>query len=101
MVLWYHNGSPERTNIDDAQLFVSDRNAFAGKPIAVVTGTADTDHPRAVDAAIVDWLKEIGTTARHLYLGDWGVEGNGHMIILEQNSDEVANLFIQWIRSEP
>ena len=91
----------ERTNIDDAQLCVSDRNAFAGKPIAVVTGTADTDHPRAVDAAIADWLKEIGATARHLYLGDWGVEGNGHMIMLEQNSDEVANLIIQWIRSEP
>jgi len=32
---------------------------------------------------------------------DWGVEGNGHMIMLEQNSDEVANLIIQWIRSEP
>ena len=91
----------ERTNIDDAQLCVSDRNAFAGKPIAVVTGTADTDHPRAVDAAIVDWLKEIGATARHLYLGDWGVEGNGHMIMLEENSDEGANLIIQWIRSEP
>lgn len=56
--------------------------------------------PRAVDAAIVDWLKEFGATARHLYLGDWGVEGNGHMIMLEQNSDEVASPIIQWIRSE-
>jgi hypothetical protein len=88
----------ERTNIDNAQLHISDFSAFQGKPIAVVTGTADIDHPKALDAEIVDWLKANGAGAQHIYLGDLGLEGNGHMVMLEENSDEVASQLIQWIR---
>ena len=88
----------ERSNIDNAQLHISDFSAFQGKPIAVVTGTADIDHPKALDAEIVDWLKANGAGAQHIYLGDLGIEGNGHMVMLEENSDEVASQLIQWIR---
>ena len=88
----------ERTNIDDAQLRVSDFQGYLGKPIAVVTGTADIDHPKALDAEIVDWLKSHGARANHLYLGDLGIEGNGHMMMLEDNSDDVALKIIDWIK---
>jgi pimeloyl-ACP methyl ester carboxylesterase len=88
----------ERTNIDAAQLRVVDFRGYAAKPVAVVTGTADTDHPRAADARIVDWLNANGARATHLYLGDRGIEGNGHMMMLEDNSDAIAREIIDWIR---
>lgn len=84
----------ERTNIDDAQLRVDDFRGFLDKPVLLVTGTADMDHPRRLDASIVDWLNDHGARARHLYLGDEGVEGNGHMMMLEDNCDEVARIII-------
>jgi pimeloyl-ACP methyl ester carboxylesterase len=88
----------ERTNIDGAQLRVADFSGLGGKPVLLITGTADADHPRALDASIVDWLNAHGATARHLYLGDIGIEGNGHMMMLEDNSDEIADVLIRHLR---
>jgi hypothetical protein len=30
-------------------------------------------------------------------LGDRGVSGNGHMMMIENNSDEVAKLILSWV----
>jgi hypothetical protein len=32
-------------------------------------------------------------------LGDLGITGNGHMLMLERNSDALAQLIIDWIES--
>jgi pimeloyl-ACP methyl ester carboxylesterase len=87
----------ERTNIDGVQLRVEDRSGFAGKRVLVVTGTDDIDHPRELDGRIVQWLGDGGAQAEHLYLGDIGISGNGHMMMLEDNSSQIAAVIDRWI----
>jgi pimeloyl-ACP methyl ester carboxylesterase len=87
----------ERLNVKGMQLRVDDPGLFQSKPIVVVTGTEDIDHPRAADGAIVDWLRDAGAAAEYIYLGDRGIVGNGHMMMLEENNDEIAEIIIDWI----
>lgn len=72
---------------------------FRGKPVLVLTGTNDLGHARAVDEPIADWLNANGAEADFIYLGDLGITGNGHMLMLERNSDALAQLIIDWIES--
>ena len=84
----------ERANVGGSQLRVGEPQRLAGLDITVVTGSADLDHPREVDAGLVDWWRAQGAKARLMWLADHGIEGNGHMMMLEANSDEVADLLI-------
>jgi hypothetical protein len=87
----------ERQNVRGSQLRVSDPKKLAGKRILVVTGTADLDHAKEVDGAIVTWLNAHRAKAELCYLADRGIVGNGHMLMLEENSDEIADIIIRWI----
>ncbi len=88
----------ERTNIGGAQLRVDDLSSFAGKPILVVSGTDDADHPKAASLELIGWLNSVGAGAELLYLGDAGVQGNGHMLMLEDNSSDIASRIIDWLQ---
>jgi hypothetical protein len=58
---------------------------LADVPIAVVSGEQSFALPG--DAATVAFLRQAGCrTAEHLQLGDLGVHGNGHMMMLERNT---------------
>ena len=89
----------ERGNIGGSQLKVTNTAPFTNKPILVVTADHDRDHTREVDGAVADWLREIGAAAEFCYLPDRGIAGNGHMMMLEQNSGEIADLIADWIDS--
>jgi pimeloyl-ACP methyl ester carboxylesterase len=89
----------ERQNIDGSQLRVRDTAGFGGKPILIVTGTDDVDHPRDIDGRIAEWLTGLGARVDYRYLADSGIVGNGHMMMLEDNSDEIAALIDDWIGS--
>jgi pimeloyl-ACP methyl ester carboxylesterase len=89
----------ERQNIEGSQIRIRDTSQFRGKPILVVTGTEDIDHPRDVDGRIATWLAEQGAKVDYWFLGDKGISGNGHMMMLETNSDEIAALIAGWIKS--
>jgi pimeloyl-ACP methyl ester carboxylesterase len=89
----------QRRNIRGSQLKVTDLSNYRGKRILVMTGTADVDHPRKLDEAIVEWLNQNGAKADFLYLGDHGIEGNGHMMMLEKNSDALAEQVVSWIEN--
>lgn len=89
----------QRQNVAGSQLNVTDMANFDGKPILVITGEHDIDHPREVDGAIVDWLNENGAAAEFNFLVDNVVGGNGHMIMLEDNSGEVAAIIADWIET--
>src|SRR5262249_19496731 len=60
----------QRRNIRGSQLKVADLSNYRGKRILVMTGTADIDHPRELDGAIVEWLNQNGAKSDFLYLGD-------------------------------
>lgn len=87
----------QRQNVDGSQLKIENTAPFAGKPVLVVTGSDDTDHAREVDGAVADWLAEIGAQPEYRFLPDEGIDGNGHMLMLEDNSDEIAALIGEWI----
>ena len=87
----------ERLNLGGSQLQVGNPNTFAGKPVLIVTGTDDRDHSREPDGEIADWLSSTGAAVDYWYLADLGIEGNGHMLMLEDNSDEIAGLISGWL----
>ena len=87
----------ERQNVDASQLRVADTRPFRDKPILMVTGAEDVDHTRELDGAIADWLRDIGAAIEFRFLADEGIAGNGHMLMLEDNSDAIAGLIVDWI----
>ena len=87
----------QRLNVAGSQVRVRDPGCFAGLPVLVVTGSEDLEHPRETDEAIVDWLRENGAAAEFNWLADSGIEGNGHMLMLERNSRVVAELVCDWL----
>ena len=70
---------------------------LTGAKALIVTGTADTNHRRDDDEAIAHFLRGLGADAQFLYLGDIGIEGNGHMLMSEDNSYEIAELVAERI----
>jgi pimeloyl-ACP methyl ester carboxylesterase len=87
----------ERQNVHGRQVRLGDPRKLAGKRILVITGTADLDHAREVDGAIVTWLNANGAKADFCFLGDRGIVGNGHMLMLEENSDAIAGIILDWL----
>lgn len=64
-------------------------------PIAVLT--AQASWMRESNAQLVAWLKVSGANVDHLKLEEHGIQGNGHMMMLEKNSASVAKLVLDWI----
>jgi hypothetical protein len=89
----------QRRNIRGSQLKVTDLSNYRGRRILVMTGTEDVDHPRKLDESIVEWLNQNGAKADFIYLGDRGIVGNGHMMMLEKNSDALAEHIVSWIEN--
>jgi hypothetical protein len=70
---------------------------FVEMPVLVVTGQASYHAP--YDWATVAYLRQAGVKkTSHLVLEEQGVYGNGHMLFLEKNSDEIALLVYEWIK---
>ncbi len=95
-----HTGSRllyERLNVRGSQLKISDSSCFEGKPVLIVTGGEDLEHPRHVDEEISDWLVAQGALAQFAWLPDQGIVGNGHMLMMERNSDQVADRILEWL----
>ncbi|KAI1116489.1 Alpha/Beta hydrolase protein [Nemania sp. NC0429] len=67
------------------------------KGIPAVVVTAQASYHAQYDWATVEYLKQAGVRAEHLKLEDRGVLGNGHMMYMEKNSDQVAAEIIKWI----
>jgi pimeloyl-ACP methyl ester carboxylesterase len=82
-----------------------DRNkveAIKGTPILVLYGDNAKDHPRwskirqgGVDYTAV--LKSAGGSIDVVDLPDVGVKGNSHMVMMDKNSDAVAELIQKWL----
>lgn len=46
---------------------------------------------------IVDFLRQAGVRTEHLRLEEQGIHGNGHAMMLERNSDEIACVLHRWL----
>ena len=84
----------ERFNIGGRALKVSDPQNLRATPILIVTGDHDLRHSREFDAATAAFFG-----AEFVWLPDRGINGNGHMMMLEDNSDEIAVLILAWLET--
>lgn len=69
--------------------------SLAQTPILIVTGDHDPRHPRAMDQATARYLG-----AEFIWLPDEGSSGNGHMPMIEDNSDEIADRLLAWLLAQ-
>ncbi len=68
---------------------------LANVPVAVVMSEASYHAP--YDHCTVAYLRQAGVRTDFIRLADHGVRGNGHMMMLEKNSDDIARVMDQWI----
>jgi len=65
-------------------------------PIVIVTGEASFHGP--YEHCVVKFLEQAGVHPTWLNLGAMGIHGNGHMMMLEKNSDQIADVIEKWVR---
>jgi pimeloyl-ACP methyl ester carboxylesterase len=64
-------------------------------PILIVT--AEASYHAAYDHCTVKFLEQAGVHPTFVKLGDAGIRGNGHMLMLEKNSVDIARIIERWI----
>ena len=69
--------------------------SFAGKPVALFTGSASAFRDFAPPT--VDFLNTMGADATWIPLEQYGITGNGHGLIFEANAHEAVKPVIDWI----
>jgi len=76
------------------------RTAFVGRAISrnpVVIISAEASYHAAYDHCTAAYLKQAGVANAHVRLADLGVRGNGHMMMIEKNSDAIAAVIEGWL----
>jgi pimeloyl-ACP methyl ester carboxylesterase len=66
-----------------------------GFPVLNVSGEASYHRPYA--HCIAKWLNQAGVKTTYVRLEDVGLRGNGHQMMSEKDSAEIAKFFIQWL----
>jgi pimeloyl-ACP methyl ester carboxylesterase len=64
-------------------------------PILVMT--AEASYHAAYDHCTVKFLQQAGVEPTWIKLGEAGIHGNGHMVMLEKNNTEIAELMSRWL----
>ncbi len=64
-------------------------------PILIVTSEASYHTP--YDHCTVKYLEQAGVHPTWIKLGDAGIHGNGHMMMLEKNNMEIAGVMSGWL----
>lgn len=89
----------ERVDYQNAAPRVTDFSKYRGARVLIVTGTNDADHPVEIDRPIAQWLVTQGVKADYVALGEAGIVGNGHMMMMERNSDLIAAGLVAWLET--
>ena len=72
---------------------------LAAIPVLVVQAEASYHAP--YDHCTVNYLRQAGVMdTTFIRLADIGISGNGHMLMLEKNSDEIAAVAAGWLREK-
>jgi pimeloyl-ACP methyl ester carboxylesterase len=74
-------------------------------PVLFVIGDNAKDHPRwsrirAGDVEYANALKAAGGSVEFVDLPDMGIKGNSHMMMMDKNSDQIAELINKWLLSK-
>jgi hypothetical protein len=63
--------------------------------VLLVSGEAS--YHASYDHCTAAYLQQAGVEVDHVRLADVGIRGNGHMMMQEKNSDEIAELLVRWL----
>jgi pimeloyl-ACP methyl ester carboxylesterase len=77
-------------------------STIKGSPVLIVIGDNAKDHPRwskirAGDVEYANALKAAGGSVDFVDLPDVGIKGNSHMMMMDKNSDQIADLIQKWL----
>jgi pimeloyl-ACP methyl ester carboxylesterase len=84
----------ERSNFNGGGLHIAGPGALAGIPIVVITGDQDPRHPRVADEKIADYFG-----ADFIWLPDRGLRGHGHLMMIEDGHETIADIFLTWLET--
>ena len=65
-------------------------------PVLVVQGEASYHAP--YDHCTVAYLRQAGVDVDFIRLADLGITGNGHMLMIEKNNRQIAEVVERWVR---
>jgi len=82
----------QRMGVLDGLPAVADPAGFARARIRLVTGGEDPAHTWAIETRTVELLRSWGADAQLVWLPDLGIEGNGHFLFYEENSEQVLDV---------
>ena len=71
---------------------------LAGIPIIIVASEAS--YHASYDHCTAKYLAQAGVKSDFITLPSKGVHGNGHMMMIEKNNHQVADLLIEWLGSQ-
>jgi pimeloyl-ACP methyl ester carboxylesterase len=69
--------------------------AVGDRPIIYIATEASFYAP--YNHCTVAYLKQAGVNVSFVKLADIGIHGNGHMMMMEKNSDVIAQLIVDWL----
>jgi hypothetical protein len=59
--------------------------------------TAEASYHAAYDHCTVKYLEQAGVQATWIKLEEAGIRGNGHMVMIEKNNQEIAAAIARWL----
>ncbi len=71
---------------------------LAGIPIIIVASEAS--YHAAYDHCTAKYLAQAGVRNEFVRLEEKGISGNGHMMMIEKNNHQVADMLIQWLSTK-
>src|SRR6185436_4423795 len=79
-----------------------DKVAALKMPIVVIYGDNAKEHPRwgKIRQNVVDYteaIKTAGGSVEVIDLPDIGIKGNTHMMMMDKNSDQIADVMQKWL----
>jgi hypothetical protein len=67
------------------------------KHIPVLIVMSEASYHASYDHCTAQYLTQAGVKNTYVRLADVGIHGNGHMMMLEKNSDAIAGVMADWL----
>jgi len=88
--------------VEPSAIGAKDKVATLKMPIVVIYGDNAKEHPRwgKIRQNVVDYvgtIKAAGGNVETIDLPDIGIKGNTHMVMMDRNSDAVAEVIQKWL----
>ena len=68
---------------------------LAGIPVVYLS--AEGGYHRVFDHCLAKWMNQAGVKTQFVRMEDAGLKGNGHEMMLEKNSDDIAKFMSSWL----